>query len=81
MAACSRCRAPIRWAKRPGFKPHEKGAFLALEPKPDARGIYAIVDDRVVLWETSTPKDAPRYHAHEVFCEAAGQPRRKLEMT
>lgn len=76
MSHCRRCGGAIRFAKRPGAKPCEPGAFVALEPKPEAGGLYAIVNDRVMLADRDTPKDAPRHHPHEAFCAAAGKPRR-----
>lgn len=78
MAECKRpgCNAPIKWAKRPGHKPHEANAFVALDPDPRDDGIYALVNDRVVLWDPATPKDAVRYMPHAATCSAQQRLRR-----
>jgi hypothetical protein len=76
MATCKQCGTPIQWGKRKGVSPRDRGAFIALEPRQDPHGIYAIVDDRVVLADSDTPEDAPRHQPHQAFCEAQFRPRR-----
>lgn len=78
MSVCKRCGSEILFRKRPGAHPRSRGAWVPLEPQSDPRGMYAIVNDRVVLADRSTPEDAPRHHPHAVFCEGAGRPRRSL---
>lgn len=76
MSVCKRCGAAILFRKRPGMHPRERGAWVPLEPQSDPRGMYAIVNDRVVLADRSAPEDAPRHHPHSAFCEGAGRQRR-----
>lgn len=81
MAHCRSCFAPIRWVKRPGKRPHEKGAFVALDPEPSNVGIYLIVDDRLHLADIGTPKDAPRFTPHSAMCSASGVSLKRMEAT
>jgi hypothetical protein len=56
------------------MKPHERGAFIMLDPEPDPHGIYVIDDGRARLHEPGD--ELPRYMPHQVTCEAEGVPRR-----
>ncbi len=78
MPTCKQCGEPILFKKRPGAKPYEPGAFIALETDADPHGIYAIVNDRVVFAHAGTPSSAPRHHPHAAMCSAAGRPRRSM---
>jgi len=79
MPECRKCgTTAVRWGKRAGKRPHEPRAFVLLDAEPNPAGIYAIVDDRVVL-ACDAPADAPKYTPHEAMCDAAGVPRRRLE--
>jgi hypothetical protein len=78
MPECRKCRTrAVKWAKRAGKAYGERGAFVLLDDQPNPVGVYAIVDQRLVLWE---PEHGPnnRWAPHEVFCEAEDRnPRRR----
>lgn len=74
MASCKQgCGAPVFWAKRPGKKPYEPGAFVLLDAEPSPVGIYEIIDGRVVPIGHETAPDAKRYTPHSAMCEASNR--------
>lgn len=69
MPNCKQCGTPrVRWAKRKGASPRDRGAFVLLDDRPDPLGAYALVDDRAIAWEPEHGNDN-RWMPHDISCE------------
>lgn len=77
MPACKKCGLPFIFKKRKGYKPYERGAFVALHPTPDRDGVFELVDDRIIaVFSPWREGDPPRYLKHEQVCKAERTTRR-----